>query len=234
MLDTFQRQLTEAERRSLTRTLESGGTIPSMSVIFFSLGFLGVAALSFIGLIAMGPRKASGHAESGLGNARLWVASIVLLLGLSAAANLIGGLSRRRKSARRFETETATRIRAALADGRATVRHVTSDRVVVVEEFEDEGSAYIFDLGDDTSLYLRGGQYFPEDEGAPWPARSFEMVSSTLNHYWVGIFAAEGTPAQIRTVQMEEMPETFVWSDEPRTESILPGTPDDIVSELGV
>jgi hypothetical protein len=135
--------------------------------------------------------------------------------------------------ARRFEREEAPRIRAALEHGGASVCSVTSNRVLVIEESEDEGSAYIYDLGDGTSLYLRGQDYQPEDGRAPWPARRFEIVRTGTDNRLVGIFGSDEALKPFQVIPMAEMPESFWFADEPQTETVLEGRPEDIVRRLG-
>jgi hypothetical protein len=118
---------------------------------------------------------------------------VVGILSFYFACMVISGYVHWSRHARRFVCEDAPKIRAALEDGQAFVWRVTSHRAVVIEEYEDEGSAYIFDLGDGTSLYLRGQEYYPEHDDAPWPAQQFEIVRTALDGRLVGIFTGRET-----------------------------------------
>lgn len=161
------------------------------------------------------------------------IVSIVGILSFYFAYMVVSGHLHWSNYARRFAREDAPKIRAALEDGQASVCSVTSDRAIIIEEYEDEGSAYIYDLGDGTSFFLRGQEYFPEDDDAPWPARQFEIVRTGLDGRLVGIFTSREPMSQVRTVPMAEMPESFLFSDEPKTETILPGQPEEILRRLG-
>ena len=132
-----------------------------------------------------------------------------------------------------FAMNNASAIRAAIDNGLACVCRVRSDSVVVVQEDEDEGSAYIFDLGDGSSLYLRGQEYFPDLESSPWPAGQFEIVRTKVDRLLVGVFAGSEPVADIREVRMSEMPESFWFADVPESESILPGAPTEVLARLG-
>jgi hypothetical protein len=231
MIQKLQRPLNENERRCLSRLFEVVPRIASFSKSFRWLALwtsiLGICVFLF----------ARGLFRPG-GPSGIWmvIIPITCIFGISAfycAYMVFSGYLRLLGYARRFNRDQAPKIRAALDDGRASVLIITSDRVVVIEEYEDEGLAYIYDLGDGTSLFLRGEDYFPEEEDAPWPARQFEIVRSSLNGKSVGIFAGREAPAQIRKIAMAKMPQSFCLADEPKTETILQGEPDEILRKLG-
>jgi len=120
-----------------------------------------------------------------------------------------------------------------LENGRASVCSITSDRAIVIEDWVYDDPAYIFDLGDGRSLYLRGPEYRPKDDDAPWPARQFEIVRTSPDGLWVGVFTGREPLSQVRRVPMAEMPESYWYSCEPKTEAVLPGRPDEILRWLG-
>ena len=231
MLQKLQRPLSEKERHCLSRPLE---TVPSIvttsgTLRWFSL-WAGILALCVF-LFAKGLSRPGG--PSGVWMVTLPVVVVVGILSLYFAYMIISGHFHWSRYARRFRRKDAPKIQAALEDGLAAVWRVTSDRAIVIEEYEDEGSVYIYDLGDGTSLYLRGQEYFPEDHDAPWPARQFEIVRASLDGRLVGIFTGREPVPQVRTIPMAEMPKSFLFSDEPRTETIFPGQPDEILRKLG-
>jgi hypothetical protein len=130
------------------------------------------------------------------------------------------------------------RIRAALEHGGASVCSVTSDGVIVIEESEDAGVAFIYDLGDGTSFYLRSDDYdyypdSPDVKDEPWPAHRFEIVRSSANGLLVGVYGASGRLEPLKTVPIEEMPESFLSAQEPKTETVLPGRPEGVLRRLG-
>jgi hypothetical protein len=112
------------------------------------------------------------------------------------------------------------------------VLRVTATQVAVIEQSEDEGSAYIYDLGDGSCLFLRGDEYAPGDND-PWPARRFQVVRTAWSGWFLGVFGAEEPLEPVLTIPMSEMPESFAFSEEPRSETILPGSPDEVLTKLG-
>ena len=190
-------------------------------------GILGVCILLF----AKGLSRPGG--PSGVWLVFIPVICIIGILSFYSAYMVISGYFRWSRYARRFTREVAPGIQAALNNGQASVGSVTSDCAIVIEEYEDEGSAYIYDLGDGTSLYLRGQEYYPEAKDVPWPARQFDIVRTSFDGRLVGIFTGNEPVAVIRTVPVAEMPEGFWSADEPKTETILPGRPDEILKRLG-
>jgi hypothetical protein len=231
VLQKIERPLNENERRCLSSPLD---TVPRLVTAFgtlrWTLLWVGILALCIF-LFAKGLYRPDGPA--GVWNAVIPTVFIVGIVSFYFAYMVVSGYFHWSRHARRFTREGAPKIRAALADGQASVCSVTSECAIVIEEFEDEGSAYLFDLGDGTSLYLRGQEYFPEDDDAPWPARQFEIVRTSLDGRLVGIFTGREAVPQVRTVSLAEMPESFLFSAEPKTETILPGQPDEILKRFG-
>jgi hypothetical protein len=68
-----------------------------------------------------------------------------------------------------------------LQDGRVVVKRVHAVAVVEIEPLEDEGTGYVFDLGDGRGLFLKGDDYFPADEDAVWPSTEFEIVRAAAD-----------------------------------------------------
>jgi hypothetical protein len=108
----------------------------------------------------------------------------------------------------------------------------------VIEETKDAGVAFIYDLGDGTSFYLRSDDYdyYPESTTGtekPWPAHRFDIVRSSANDLLVGVFGAREQLEPSQTVPITEMPHSFLSAEEPKTETILPGSPEEILKRLG-
>ena len=157
MLQKLQRPLNENERRCLSRPLDTVPRIVTLSGTFrwFAL-WAGTLAICFF-LFAKGLFRSGG--PSGLWVVVIPIVVIVGILSFYFAYMVVSGYFRWSGYARRFARDSVPRIRAALEDGDASVCSVRSDRAVVIEEYEDDGSAYIYDLGHGTSLYLRGQEY---------------------------------------------------------------------------
>jgi len=231
VLQILERPLSDRERQSLTRTLEAVPRITSLGTTlrWFAI-WVSLLALCLF-LFGVGLFREGGPTG-------LWMVLIpvVVIVGIGAfylACLVISSHIHWSRYAKRFALEDAPAFRAALEKGEAYVCQVKSESAVVIQQFEDEGSAYIFDLGDGTSLYLRGQWYFPDDDDAPWPARDFEIVRTAPKGILVGVFPGLEPVPKIREVSMAEMPESFWWSERPETETILTGSPDEILVSLG-
>lgn len=230
MLQKFQRPLTENERRRLEH-VPAGGNLSS------TLGWFGLwTAVLAVCLFVFVKALSREGGPTGVWIALIPFVFIVGILAFYAAYMVVSGHLRLSGCRRQFVREWAPKIRAALEHGGASVCSVTSDRVIMIKEFEDEGSAYIYDLGDGTSFFLRGDDYFPEGpEGTndQWPAKRFEIVRMAANDLLVGVYGASERLEPVQTVPMNEMPESFCFADEPRTETVLPGRPEEILKRLG-
>ncbi|HBC64385.1 MAG TPA: hypothetical protein DC058_24620 [Planctomycetaceae bacterium] len=231
MLELLERPLSERELQALSRQLEITPLMTSIgsSVRWLTLatGIMGICVFLFVrGLFR----------QDGPTGVWIIVVPVVVPVGIIAfyvVCTIVIGHVHWSRFARQFAMNNASAIRAAIDNGLACVCRVRSDSVVVVQEDEDGGSAYIFDLGDGSSLYLRGQEYFPDLESSPWPARQFEIVRTQVDRLLVGVFAGSEPAADIREVRMSEMPESFWFADEPESESILPGAPTEVLARLG-
>jgi hypothetical protein len=138
-----------------------------------------------------------------------------------------------RAARRHFVQQIAPRLQAALADGRASVVSVEAASVIEIEVEEADGSAWLFALADGTTLYLRGDDYFPAEQGMPWPTKRFEVVRAALNDQWIGLYS-KGPELELDfNVLAEEMPDDVTWAEEPASESILAGPPRENLRRLG-
>jgi hypothetical protein len=230
VLELLERPLSERERQALSRQLDS--TLLKTSIgspvrwLTLATGILGICVFLFVrGLLR----------QDGPTGVWIIVVPVVVPVGILAfyvASSIVIGHFHWSRFAKQFAMNSGPAIREALDNGQAFVCRVRSDSVVVVQEDEDEGSAYIFDLGDGSSLYLRGQEYFPDLESSPWPAGQFEIVRTKVDRLLVGVFAGSEPVADIREVRMSEMPESFWFADVPESESILPGAPTEILARL--
>lgn len=79
-------------------------------------------------------------------------------------------------------------IREALDRGMVSVKRVTASSVAVIEEYEDEGRGFTYDIGEGRLLFLKGQDYAPVSEAMAWPNSRFEIVRSEDGVLWIGIF----------------------------------------------
>ena len=68
-------------------------------------------------------------------------------------------------------------LRAALGLGRARVTRVASTRVVELDEIEDEGACYAFQVEPDRLVFVTGQQFYPDDT---FPNSDFSIVDVLL------------------------------------------------------
>lgn len=112
--------------------------------------------------------------------------------------------------------------------GRSRVTRCTSRRVVAVEELDDEGPGYFFEVGPEEVYYL-GGQHFELD--LPFPNDDFEIVEG---------YDGEGRPVSFevrchgralrpeRTISLEVKLEILAADGYPEDGDLLPCGLDDV------
>ncbi|HEX2202679.1 MAG TPA: hypothetical protein VHG91_05260 [Longimicrobium sp.] len=102
---------------------------------------------------------------------------------------------------------------AALADGHAVVKRVRAVAVVEIEPIEDEGTGWIYDLGDGRVLFLKGQDYEPPDEDDAWPNTDFEIVRTRATGRWLDL-RCHGAPLRpLRVVRSEELDAQAAWDE---------------------
>jgi hypothetical protein len=95
----------------------------------------------------------------------------------------------------------------ALARNQVRVLHVEATAVVQIEEFEDEGTSYLFQVESHKVLFLQG-QYFNEVQDDPnWPNEVFEISE----HYWPKIICLGKRLEPLRVIQPTEIKLQTEW-----------------------
>ena len=130
---------------------------------------------------------------------------------------------------RNFMRHDVPEIRQALLTGMVSVRKIKTTAVIELAEFEDEGSGYVFDIGDGKILFLKGQQDFPVNEEMPWPSTEFEIVRTYPGDRWVGIFCHGEKLVPVRTVELSVCKEEVVWAER---EEVADGDPESFVKSL--
>jgi len=233
VLQTFERPLTTSERADLVLWLDRKP--PSRQTmrrwLAFWLATIVGSILAMVGIVTLfdrpgWPRK--------LGE---WIFGPLMLLAIAAVmAMFVVYTSYRRRAAAEDvrESDLYPKIRAALAHGGARVSQVTAVGVVVIQEYEDEQSAFIYDLGDGTCLYLRGEWYYlggaPEE---PWPAREFEIVNTAASNLWISVQNKREELKPEFIAEMQDMPYEFMRGNLPATETVISGSPMEVLRHLG-
>jgi hypothetical protein len=172
MIQEFVREMSAEERASLQSAMrpQPAGVWQSDS----SRETWGLAAVWIITLVAvalMGGANKGGFA-AGAAVGALWVGYRVVAAAVAKA--------RRRKFQEGYAAHRSHELARVLEDGRVTVKRVRAVAVVEIEPLEDEGTGYVFDLGDGRVLFLKGDDCFPADE-ASWPNTDFEIVRAAAD-----------------------------------------------------
>lgn len=130
---------------------------------------------------------------------------------------------------RRFILDDIPRIRSEIADGRALVKHVQTENVIEVSEYEDEGPSYLFDVGDGQVLFIKGQHYYSVEDRMPWPNTDFELVRTARERLWIGVFCHGDELTPVEVIAGAEIRDEFVWETR---EELLQGTIKDIGDSL--
>ena len=105
------------------------------------------------------------------------------------------------------------RIAEALLDGKVRVLSVEADSVVHLEEFEDEGSAFLFSVEPTRTLILKGQDIYPVEQSMPWPAQRFEIIRTVLHDIKVGVVSSGTELVPKFTRPLYDCNEDFIWSE---------------------
>jgi membrane protein implicated in regulation of membrane protease activity len=114
--------------------------------------------------------------------------AVVMIVCLYAMIVLLSGYLHWTSVQRGRQRSEGPQIREALDRGRVLVKKVTASSVAVIEEYEDEGRGFIYDVGEGRLLFLKGQDYAPVSEAMAWPNSRFEIVRSEDGDLWIGIF----------------------------------------------
>jgi len=236
MLRKVERPFNEAETTCLRSCLEMKPRGLQLKVTLIPSAIAGVILLLSASVFVYGFHAIS-HVNRGAVIRSIWpvamgISAIFGILSFYFFYMFVSSHIRIAGYMRKFIRERLPQIRSVLEDGRASVTIIDSDSAILISDLEDEEPTCIYDLGDGTSLLLRGDDYVPEEAGAPWPAQHFEIVHGTLDGKLVGIFSVCGKLERVRVIAGAEMPASFLASDEPASEAILPGCPDTVLARL--
>ena len=210
MLKTETREIAQRERNILEAAVrEDVPTVTALGTgkwVLVWTGGLCLLGLLTYGLVSLSPGPIVGTLLAGF----LVMAAIGCLYAIIA---LISGYVHLSRVGRDFQHHDVPEIRKALADGMVRAISVEATAVVTIEEYEDEGAGFVFDVGDGKLLFLKGQQYWPAEEGMAWPNSNFEIVRTVVGNRWVGIFC-HGAPLEpVEVLQAAECREDLVWAE---------------------
>lgn len=116
-----------------------------------------------------------------------------------------------------------------LEDGRAAVTRVRATAVVEIEPLEDEGTGYVFDVGEGRVLFIKGPDYFPSDDGVPWPNTDFEIVRAAADSRLLDVHCHGAALAPLRVVPRDDVDPQRGWDER---EEVLEMSVDDAVRTI--
>jgi hypothetical protein len=219
MIEEHVRQMTAGERASL-----QGGMRPEPArrrePLIGPEGWVSVA-VAILGLVAValaGGRNVGGFV--------LAIAAGVTYGGYRLVAT---GRSRARREQfiERYMAQRSGELARTLQDGRVTVKRVHAVAVVQIDPIEDEGTGYVFDLGDGRVLFLKGQHYDTAgDADAPWPNTDFEIVRAATDGTMLDLHCHGTALPPLRVVSRDEVDPQKGWDER---EEVLEMSMDDAV-----
>lgn len=122
----------------------------------------------------------------------------------------------------------ARSLESALERDRARVYDIRARAFVELEEYEDEGACYAFDLGDGRLVFVTGQEFYPE---ARFPSLDFSLVhpvddTDAAADFWIEKWGPRADPVRV-------IPAAVKWNLEiPEHLSVVRGTLDGIEAIL--
>ena len=164
-----------------------------------------VSGLLATGLAAMTPPEIVGS----VGFTVLGFAGILCLYFI---VELIRSHIRWSHHERDFQQREVPEIQAALKEASVNVTTVRATDVAMIEQVEDEGDGFIFDVGNGQLLFLKGQEYWPADDAMPWPNSDFEIVRSAAGNRWIGIFCTGTALTPTTVLKGSECKHDIMWA----------------------
>jgi len=217
MFEEFIREINKRERSELEKLVSQQR--PQVTLLYttkwVSVWVAGLALL--IGLASIVVRLTANPAIGIIGG----VLGVAALICLYAVILLVQSYFHWGRLHRKFQREDVPEIMKALADGRVAVKKVKATAVIEIEEFEDEGAGYIFDIGSGKILFLKGQWFSPLETNIEWPNSEFEIVRTVHANRWVGILCYGQRLEPVRVIESSECKDEIVWEER---EDVLEGT----------
>ena len=137
--------------------------------------------------------------------------------------------ARHRKYSEAYDANRSRELARMLQDGRVVVKRVHAVAVVEIEPLEDEGTGYVFDLGDGRVLFIKGPYYEPSDEEAPWPNTDFEIVRAATGDLIFDVRCHGTALPPVRVVRKDEVDGQKGWDER---EEVLQTSMDEAVRSV--
>jgi hypothetical protein len=226
MIQESVREMTAAERAPLRATMQPPALRPRPLVS--REGWLMAAAWLLVPVVLWlrGERSIGGYAG-------------VLVLGAGIAGYHL--VSTARAAARQRRNHATQAVREAYAarterdrarileDGRVVVKRVRAEAVVEIEALEDEGTGYVFDVGEGRVLFIKGPDVFPSDDEMPWPNTEFEIVRTAAEGWLLDVHCHGTALPPLRVVSRDDVDPQKGWDER---EEVLEMSLDDAVRSI--
>lgn len=208
MIEEFVRPMTAEERESLETTMRPQAAPPlryTLGIVRNHLVGLAISVVLVVVLLAAAGPRYRGLAVFLAGG------------GLFFVVEIYKAFAERAELRRRWIKHEAQRhpeLAHALADGRVTVKRVRAVAVVQIEPLEDEGTGYLFDLGDGRVLALKGAHYSSFDGEAELPNSEFDIVRLATDRTLLGVYCRGEALTPLRVIGSDDYGDPEEWWSE--------------------
>lgn len=212
MLTMKKRAMTAGERGILERAAGAGNGTGFLSKFIIVIGspVAGMLAAAILGRLL----EVFGVSRAALLMLTLIVGPICGFgLGIFYLLNL---KNRRRHTIERYDID--------LQDGQVEVLECRPRAVVALEEFEDEGPGFFFDLGDGQLLFLQGQYLYDLTEKKKFPSTYFTFVRAPHSRSALSIASQGEVLSPLRTIQLSGSDVLKSVMDFPEDGSVFPGS----------
>jgi hypothetical protein len=218
VIQEFVREMNAEERASLQSAMRSHpAAVWHSDSSRETWGLAAVWILTLVVIVGTGGTHTGGFVVAAVAGA--------LFIGYRLAADA-ASRARRREFREAHTARMSSELSRALEDGRVMVKRVRAVAVVEIEPLEDEGTGYVFDLGDGRVLFLKGDDYFPAEEGAPWPNTDFEIVRTAGGGTILDVHCHGTALPPLRIIPRDEVDPAKGWDER---EEVLEMSVDDAV-----
>jgi hypothetical protein len=174
MYREYERELTDAEREALMARI-ANPTRPESWRWTLKWGTIWFVAM-LVCLAVMGAIMTFLDSRPAIGGPLVGIVGVAGIIFLYCFIMVIGQHRASRGYVRHFLHEDVPAIRRTLDHGKVGVKHVVATSVMELTEYEDEGSVWLFDIGEGRALLCPEMWFFDEDES--WPNSDFGNTSA--------------------------------------------------------
>jgi hypothetical protein len=226
MIEEFVRQMT-ADERAFLRSAMGPLPDPRSTVEPVEWGLTAVAVLTGV-VIAIAVARSTAQRVIALAAGAL-IGGWQIIAAAIRTARLRASREAMRAAREAYTAQVHRELARDLDDGRVTVRRVRARAVVEIEALEDEGTGYVFDVGDGRALFIKGQDYFPSEEGMPWPNTEFEIVRAAAGGRILEVHCHGAALTPLRVIARDDVDPQRGWDER---EEVLDMSVDDAVRTI--